>query len=82
MELLFVPTIIFLVVVAPIWLNLHYRHKSKMAKGISESEISDIEQMLETIDKLADRVETLEEILGSEHPGWEKTTASKKQQES
>lgn len=68
-----VPSVLFLIIVAPIWLTLHYRYKSRMAKGISETDVTEIEDMLQTMDKLIDRVETLEEILDSEHPGWRKT---------
>lgn len=73
MDFLFVPTVLFLVIVAPIWLILHYRYKSKMIKGISEQEIAELEDMLETLDKLVERVETLEKILQEEHPGWHKS---------
>lgn len=69
-EFLFAPTILFLVVVAPIWLTMHYRYKSKMIKGISEEEQGEIDDMLETIDKLSSRVETLEEILDQENKHW------------
>ena len=66
-NLILVPSVLFLTIVAPIWLILHYRYKSKMSKGISDEEISEVEQMLETLDKLVDRVEALEEILDEEH---------------
>lgn len=77
MDFLLAPIILFLVIVAPIWLVLHYRYKSKMSKGISEEELSDIEEMLATLDKLIDRVETLEEILEEEHPNWRKPRTRK-----
>ncbi|WP_086929274.1 envelope stress response membrane protein PspB [Agarilytica rhodophyticola] len=77
MEFFYAPIILFLVIVAPIWLILHYRYKSKMAQGISSQEVSDIEEMLETLDKLIDRVETLEEILDAEHPNWRKSTGKR-----
>lgn len=73
MEFLFVPSILFLVIVAPVWITSHYRYKNKMAKGISEGELAEIEVMLETIDTLAERVENLEELLSEEHPEWRKT---------
>jgi phage shock protein B len=67
----------FLIIVAPLWLILNYRFKTKMIKGISEEEVTNVEQMLETIDKLIDRVETLEEILDDEHPDWRKQRRKK-----
>ncbi|NRA17004.1 MAG: hypothetical protein HRU04_16040 [Oceanospirillaceae bacterium] len=36
-EIMFVPIVIFLVAVAPLWLMLHYWSKSKQKKGISMS---------------------------------------------
>ncbi len=78
MNIVFVPTIIFLTFVAPLWLLLHYRYKSKMIKGISPQEVNDVEDMLESLDKLIDRVETLEEILDEEHPQWRESTKNRK----
>lgn len=69
-EFLFVPTILFLVIVAPIWLVLHYRYKSKMARGLNVDDHSNFDEMLETLDKLADRISALEEILDTEHSSW------------
>jgi len=69
-EFLFAPTILFILFVAPIWLVMHYRYKSKMIRGISEEEQTNVDDMLETIDKLTERVETLEEILDKEHAQW------------
>ncbi|MGY8776426.1 MAG: envelope stress response membrane protein PspB, partial [Spongiibacter sp.] len=37
-EFLFVPTILFLVVVMPIWLVLDYRHKGRTRQGLSEDD--------------------------------------------
>ena len=68
--LLFVPTILFLVIVAPIWIVMHYRYKGRMSQGISATEREDLELMLESIDKLVDRVETLESILNESHRDW------------
>jgi phage shock protein B len=70
MNALIAPSIIFLLFVAPIWIITHYRYKSKMVNGISEAETENIDQMLALIDTLTDRVETLEELLNSDHPDW------------
>lgn len=68
--MLFVPTILFMVVVAPIWLTMHYRSKDKTAKGISPEERENLDDMLATMDKLMDRIETLESILNDTHSEW------------
>ncbi len=69
-EFMVVPIILFVIFVAPIWIVMHYRFKTKMIKGFSDEEMGDFEHMLETLDKLSDRVETLEKILDEDHPNW------------
>lgn len=78
MEIILVPTILFLVIVAPIWLVLHYRHKREMSKGISRDELSEIEEMLEKIDRLADRLDVLEKIIQEENPNWRNEASRRK----
>lgn len=70
MDFLFVPTVLFLTIVAPIWIIMHYVFKGKSSKGISEDERAQLEQMLALFDKLDERIHTLEEILEAEHPEW------------
>ncbi len=75
MEAIFiVPSILFLVIVAPIWIGCHYRYKNRMVEGISEAEMSDMDDMLETIDSLTERIESLEGLLDEERPNWRKST--------
>ena len=70
-EFLFVPTILFLVIVAPIWLVLHYRSVGQSSRGLNETDREEVERMLVTVDKLIDRIEVLERILESDHPKWD-----------
>ncbi|SIQ23495.1 phage shock protein B [Aeromonas sp. RU39B] len=65
-----VPMIVFMVVVAPLWLILHYRAKSRMGDGLAEGERSQLQALLERSEKMQERVTTLESILDSEVPGW------------
>ncbi|WP_188151346.1 envelope stress response membrane protein PspB [Teredinibacter waterburyi] len=64
--------ILFCVVVAPIWIVMHYRHKSKETGTgkTSESERQKIESLLALADKMEDRIETLESILDTQNPSW------------
>ncbi|MBL4899729.1 MAG: envelope stress response membrane protein PspB [Colwellia sp.] len=64
------PVIIFLVIVAPIWLVLHYRSKGQVSQGLSEEEYIQLSDLSETADKMADRIKTLEAILDVETPHW------------
>ena len=69
-QFMFVPTILFMVVVAPIWISMHYRSVNKSSRSLSEEDRESIEHMLETVDKLTDRIGTLESILDADHPQW------------
>jgi len=68
------PIIIFLLVVAPIWLVLHYRSKRQVNQGLSEVEYIQLSELSELADKMADRIKTLEAILDAESPEWRKRT--------
>ena len=72
---LFVPVIVFLVVVAPIWIIFHYRSKSVLADGLSVNEREQLGEMVDVANKMAARIETLESILDVESPGWREKQA-------
>lgn len=65
-----VPTILFLVIVAPMWITMHYRSVSRSSRSLNEEDRHSIEHMLETVDKLSDRIGALESILDDDHPQW------------
>ena len=69
-QFMFVPTILFMVVVAPIWISMHYRSVNKSSRSLSEEDRESIEHMLETVDKLTNRIGALESILDADHPDW------------
>jgi len=69
-EFMFVPTILFLTVVAPIWLTMHYRSANRSSRSLNKEDRETVEHMLETVDKLTDRIQALESILDAEHPNW------------
>ena len=69
-EIIVVPVIIFMLVVAPIWLILHYRSKRQVSQGLSEDEYNQLSELSEMADKMADRIKTLEAILDAETPDW------------
>jgi len=71
-EVIVAPLIIFMVVVAPIWLVLHYRSKRQVSQGLSESEYIQLTELSELADKMVDRIQTLESILDAESPEWRK----------
>jgi phage shock protein B len=65
-----VPTIVFMVIVAPIWLVLHYRSKRHQGAHLSDAERQDLEALGLTAERMAERITTLESILDVEAPGW------------
>lgn len=65
-----VPTIIFMVIVAPIWLILHYRSKKQVSQGLTEDEYMTLQELADKAEKMGDRIQTLEAILDAEAPEW------------
>ncbi len=68
-ELLVIP-IIFLTIVAPLWLILHYVAKFKSAKSLSSSDEEALAELWHQAEKFETRIESLETILDEEVPGW------------
>lgn len=66
----FVPIIVFLVIVAPLWIFMHYRSKQRAQSELSEDERDALESLSGRAEMMAERIETLESILDAETPGW------------
>jgi phage shock protein B len=69
-KFMFVPTILFLTIVAPMWITMHYRSVNRSSRSLNSEDRESIEHMLETVDKLTHRIGTLESILDADHPQW------------
>ena len=69
-KFMFVPTILFMVVVAPMWITMHYRSVSRSSRSLNQEDRESIEHMLDTVDRLTDRIGALEAILDADHPDW------------
>ncbi len=74
-DFLHVPTILFLTVVAPIWIVMHYRSVNRAQRGLNDEDRRTIEEMLQTVDKLSERIEALESILDDSQPEWRQIKA-------
>ena len=79
--IIIIPTIVFMVFVAPIWIIFHYRSKTKLVDGLSMNERTDLEELMEVANRMAARIETLESILDVESPGWREKQAGSRRQE-
>lgn len=80
-QFMFVPTILFMVIVAPIWITMHYRSVNRSSRSLTEDDRESIEHMLETVDKLTERIGALESILDAEHPDWRAQTSREARRE-
>ena len=67
---LFVPAVIFLTVVAPIWIIAHYVTRWRTGKAMSSDEEKLLAELWQTTDKMEQRIVTLERILDAEAPDW------------
>lgn len=68
-ELLVIP-ILFLTVVAPLWLVLHYVSKFKASKSLSQADEEMLAELWKQSEHLEQRIDSLETILDEEAPGW------------
>lgn len=69
-KLAFVPMILFIVIVLPTWLNLHYRDKRRQGRELSAEEWADLEDTLNQLEKMEQRVIALEQILDEKDSAW------------
>jgi len=68
----FVPVVIFLTIVAPVWIFMHYRSKQRAHSALSDEERLELETLAAHAERMMDRIDTLEAILDAETPGWRK----------
>jgi phage shock protein B len=66
----FVPTVVFLVIVAPLWIILHYRSRARTQSQLSSEERQTLETLASRAELMAERIETLEAILDEQTPEW------------
>ncbi len=70
LQILEAPLIIFLAVVAPLWIIAHYMTRWRTAKTLSADEETMLSDLWENASKMENRLHTLEQILDAEAPGW------------
>jgi len=69
-EMMFVPMVLFMVLVAPVWIVMHYRSLNRSSRSLSLEDRESLDEMLATVDKLSERIGSLESILDADHPEW------------
>lgn len=71
-EFLHIPLVIFLVIVAPVWIISHYVTRWRTAKTLSAEDEKMLAELWELAPKLESRINTLERILDADVPDWRK----------
>ena len=67
---IFILTLIFLTIVVPVVVIMHYTTKWKAIKGLSDDEHKMLEDLWKESQSMQSRVNALETILDSEVPDW------------
>ena len=67
---IFVLAIIFMTVIVPLFVVMHYTTKWKATKGLSDDEHQMLEDLWKEGQAMQSRVNALETILDSEVPDW------------
>lgn len=70
MEWTFVPLILFVVIVAPIWLILHYATRNSASKRLTTKDEAMLEELNDNAKRLEERLHNLERILDADSPEW------------
>jgi phage shock protein B len=66
----FVLGILFLVVVAPLWIIFHYITVWRSARRLSSDDERALGELWQSARRMEGRIEALEKVLDSEAPGW------------
>jgi phage shock protein B len=66
----FVLAVLFLTIVAPLWIIFHYLTKWRSARGLSAEDERMLAELWESAGRMETRIVSLEKILDSEAPGW------------
>ena len=66
----FVPTLVFVSVVLPIWLILHYKSKRAASSQLNDDERRELDALADKAESFAERIEVLESILDESVPNW------------
>lgn len=62
--------ILFLTVVAPLWIIFHYITTWKKQRGLSSEDEKMLDEVYDVMDRMEDRIKSLETILDAEDSNW------------
>ena len=65
-----IPLIVFIVIVLPIWLILHYATRNSASKRLTSKDESLMQELHEDARRMEERIHNLERILDADSPEW------------
>lgn len=72
--MLFALLVVFLTIVAPIWLIMHYITRNSANRKLTSRDEALLEELNDSARKMEDRIHTLERILDADTPEWRNRT--------
>ncbi len=69
-HIVFVPLILFLSIVAPLWIIFHYVTRWRTAKTLSGEDEKMLQELWQSAARMEERIQTLERILDADGKGW------------
>ncbi len=69
-DFIFPLLVIFLVIVLPIWLIMHYTTRNSANRRLNSKDEALLEDLNENARRMEDRIRTLERILDADSPEW------------
>lgn len=66
--------LLFLTVVAPVWIVAHYLTRWRTARALSREDERALGELWESARRIEARMENLEKVLDAEAPGWRSKT--------
>lgn len=75
------PLILFLTIVAPIWIIAHYVTRWRMAKSLSPEDEKQFGDLWQVAERMEERIDSIERILDAEAPAEDRPARRTRTQE-
>lgn len=70
---IFVILVLLCVIVAPIWLLLHYGTRYRSAKLLTQESERTLAELADIADRMSARIDNIEKLLDASAPNWRKS---------
>jgi phage shock protein B len=69
-DYIIVLSVLFLTIVAPLWVIFHYVTRWRTAKALSADDERLLSELWDSAQRMEERIHALERVLDAEAPGW------------